>query len=99
MPTIIANLTEHDERFVERLVESGRYADASEVIEAGLRLLERQVRSEDAKISKLRSLCTDGFRSLDDGACMTITNEADLRLAIACVGSKVVKSSKSDHKE
>ena len=39
-------LNEHYERFIKKQLESGRYNNASEVVRAGLRLLEDQ---EDAR--------------------------------------------------
>jgi antitoxin ParD1/3/4 len=33
-------LTDHDEQFIQRQVESGRYQDREEVIQAGIRMLE-----------------------------------------------------------
>lgn len=39
-------LNEHHERFIKKQLESGRYNNASEVVRAGLRLLEDQ---EDAR--------------------------------------------------
>jgi len=41
MPTRNVVLTDHQAALIERLVESGRYQNASEVLRAGLRLLER----------------------------------------------------------
>ncbi|MFM8478710.1 MAG: type II toxin-antitoxin system ParD family antitoxin [Planctomycetaceae bacterium] len=40
MPTKNVNLTEHYSEFVDQLVASGRYKNASEVVRDGLRLLE-----------------------------------------------------------
>jgi antitoxin ParD1/3/4 len=42
MPTRNVNLTEELERFVVTKVKSGRYENASEVIRAALRTLERE---------------------------------------------------------
>ena len=33
-------LTDHDEQFIQRQVESGRFQDRDEVIQAGIRMLE-----------------------------------------------------------
>ena len=40
MPTRNIVLTDHQDRFVARLVASGRYQNASEVLREGLRLIE-----------------------------------------------------------
>jgi len=40
MPTRNINLTDHFDRFVQRQIDIGQYKNASEVLRAGLRLLE-----------------------------------------------------------
>jgi putative addiction module CopG family antidote len=42
MPTRNVVLTEHHEKLIEELVSSGRFQNASEVLRAGLRLIERE---------------------------------------------------------
>ena len=44
MPTRNVNLTHELDRFVATKVKSGRYENASEVVRAGLRTLEREER-------------------------------------------------------
>lgn len=56
-------LGEHFERFVEERVKSGRFNNASEVVRAGLRLLERQERQWELELEKLRQSIEDGRRS------------------------------------
>lgn len=56
-------LGEHFERFVEERVKSGRFNNASEVVRAGLRLLERQERKWELELEKLRQSIEDGRRS------------------------------------
>jgi putative addiction module CopG family antidote len=41
MPTRNVVLTDHQDSLVDRLVKSGRYQNASEVLREGLRLMER----------------------------------------------------------
>ncbi|HRO04819.1 MAG TPA: type II toxin-antitoxin system ParD family antitoxin [Terricaulis sp.] len=53
------SLGDHFNGFVEEQVTSGRFASASEVIRAGLRLLE----AEEAKLQKLRALIREGEES------------------------------------
>ena len=52
-------LGNHFERIIEQSIQSGRYASASEVIRAGLRLLDE----EEQKIRLLREAITAGENS------------------------------------
>jgi antitoxin ParD1/3/4 len=54
VPTRNVVLTKQQADLVEALVRSGRYQNASEVLRAGLRLLERREAQEDAKLEALR---------------------------------------------
>ena len=53
------SLGNHFENFVDNKVSGGRFANASEVIRAGLRLLEE----EENKIIALRKAIDEGFES------------------------------------
>ncbi len=63
MPTRNVNLTDELDRFVLEKVESGRYENASEVVRAGLRTLEREERRYEAKLTALRSAIDEGDAS------------------------------------
>ena len=54
MPTRNVVLTDRQAAAVERLVASGRYQNASEVLRAGLRLLEQREAEDAAKLAALR---------------------------------------------
>jgi antitoxin ParD1/3/4 len=53
------SLGDHFENFVDNKVTTGRFKNASEVIRAGLRLLEE----EETKIIALRKAIDEGFES------------------------------------
>jgi len=63
MPTRNVNLTEELDRFVLKKVKSGRYENASEVVRAALRTLERDEREQEAKLAALRSAIDEGDAS------------------------------------
>lgn len=92
MPTRNINLTEHYDQFIEEQVEAGKYQNASEVLRAGLRLLEQQTQTEDEKLALLRRLAAEGFDALDQGQGLVLSNENTLRNAIARIGRRAAKS-------
>lgn len=95
MPTRNIELTEHFDRFVAEQVEAGRYQNASEVLRAGLRLLERRTRAEEQKLALLRELASDGFRTLDQGQGVSLSSVSELRNAIARIGRRASKAGES----
>lgn len=54
MPTSVA-LSPHFESFIRDQVESGRYNNVSEVVRAGLRLLEDTERQKDMQLQALKA--------------------------------------------
>jgi antitoxin ParD1/3/4 len=63
MPIRTVSLTPELDRFVATKVKSGRYEDASEVVRAGLRTLEREEQEHAAKLSALRGAIDEGDAS------------------------------------
>ena len=57
-------LSQHQHEFVESLVASGRYQNASEVLREGLRLLEQQEAEDAAKLVALREAADKGWKDL-----------------------------------
>ena len=57
------NIGPHYEGFVRELVESGRYASASEVMRDGLRLLEQREEVRALELEQLRRTFADGKAS------------------------------------
>lgn len=63
MPTRNVNLTDELDRFVLEKVASGRYENASEVVRAALRTLEREEQQYQAKLAALRAAIDEGDAS------------------------------------
>jgi antitoxin ParD1/3/4 len=65
MPTRNVNLTKELDQFVASRVESGLYANASEVMRSALRLLEKEEREYEEKMAVLRAAIAEGDASGD----------------------------------
>jgi len=65
MPTRNINLTDELDQFIEARLEGGRYANASEVVRAALRLLEHEEQLNDYKMAMLKQAIADGDASPD----------------------------------
>lgn len=78
MPTRNINLTEHYDRYLSEALASGRYKNASEVVRAGLRLLESQDRREQAKLEALRMAFQEGKDAIERGAHAVMETDEDI---------------------
>jgi antitoxin ParD1/3/4 len=67
MPTRNVVLTDHQTALIERLVEAGRYQNASEVLREGLRLLEQRDAEDRARLSALRKAAQAGIDDFAQG--------------------------------
>lgn len=63
MPTRNINLTTELDQSVDDRIASGQYANASEVLRAGLRALAEDEREETAKLEVLRAAIREGEES------------------------------------
>ena len=63
MPTRNINLTPQMNRLVASKIKSGQYANASEVLRAGLRALEEIEREDEVKLQALREAIIAGKAS------------------------------------
>ncbi|SHE59933.1 antitoxin ParD1/3/4 [Modicisalibacter ilicicola DSM 19980] len=65
MPTRNVVLTDAQASLVERLVGSGRYQNASEVLREGLRLIESRDREETARLQALQRAADIGIADME----------------------------------
>jgi len=93
MPTRNVNLTDRYDQFVEEQVASGLFKNASEVMRAGLRLLEQHDREEQEKLATLRTLAAEGFKELDQGRGIVLDGPEYLSEFIGELGRWVANQS------
>jgi antitoxin ParD1/3/4 len=67
MPTRNVVLTDHQSALLDRLIKSGRYQNASEVLREGLRLVEREEAETKARIAALRDAARIGLSDVEAG--------------------------------
>ncbi len=79
MPTRNVVLTTHQADLVDRLVSSGRYQNASEVLRDGLRLVEREESENQARLVALREAVGVGFADSEAGRFKTFESDLVLR--------------------
>lgn len=72
MPTKNVNLSDQQAKFINKSVHRGRFRNASEVVRAGLRMLEQSEREEKLKLDALRRIATQTFEEIDKGECEEI---------------------------
>lgn len=75
MPTRNVVLSEHQHEFVDILVQSGRYQNASEVLREGLRLIERRERLEASKLKALQEAARMGWADVAAGRYTDVSDD------------------------
>ena len=68
-------LTDHQSQIVDHLVASGRYQNASEVLRAGLRMVEEAESRYVTKMNDLRAAIDAGQKDLETGRTRTFTGD------------------------
>lgn len=89
MPTRNINLTDHFDAFVDGEIAAGRYRNASEVMRAGLRLLEQQKLEYEQRLARLRELVAVGFEELDQGLGVALSSSEEIRKFVEAIGDEV----------
>lgn len=78
MSTQQLELSEHNSEFVLRCILDGRYKNANEVVEAGLRLLEAREEEDRLKLERLRAEVRIGMDDLEAGRYVEVNSVGEL---------------------
>jgi antitoxin ParD1/3/4 len=90
MPTRNVVLTNHQASFVERLVSTGRYQNASEVLREGLRMVEQREAEDASRLEALRSAVNVGIDDFEQVRYATFESGSQLRSHLASLASKAI---------
>ena len=89
MPTKNVVLTDHQAHFVENLVTSGRYQNASEVLREGLRLIERRETEDQFRLKALQVAARVGIADINAGAYGSFDSAVGLKRHLSSIATKV----------
>lgn len=85
-------LTDHQAHFLEQLVSSGRYQNASEVLREGLRLMQQREQEQAARLQVLREAVAVGVGDIQAGRYTAFDDTVSLRSHIAALAKQVTAS-------
>lgn len=91
MPTRNVVITQHQAELIDRLVASGRYQNASEVLRAGLRMLERDDADHAAKLAALRAAVQEGLDAVEAGDYVDFATPDELRAHLRVVAEGAIR--------
>lgn len=83
-------LTAHQTDFVERLVNSGRYQNASEVLREGLRLVEQREAEDEMRLIALREAASIGIADIEAGRFVTLNSDEEIDQYLAKLVAEAV---------
>jgi len=90
MPTRNVVLTDHQAQLVEKLVATGRYQNASEVLREGLRLIEDREAQDSARLHALREAARIGMADIDAGRFRSFESPAALSRHLTAIADKAI---------
>jgi len=81
MPTRNINLTVEQDAFIEEVVRTGKYENASEAMREAVRGLQQRLQEDELRLELLRTHIKAGLDALERGA-FTEVEDADLDAAL-----------------
>ena len=91
MPTRNVVLTEHQANLVAKLVTSGRYQNASEVMREGLRLVERQEAEDAIVLRAMREAAEAGIADIATGRFRTFDTAVVLEEHLSALSEQAIR--------
>ena len=88
MPDETIHLAARDAELIRFYVEGGRYACPSDVVSAGLQLLEARDREDEAKLERLRVEVQKGIDDLEAGRYIEMDSEGELEAYLDTVSER-----------
>lgn len=82
------HVPDHFDEFIDAVINSGRYDNASDVVGGCLRLLERRELEDEAKIAWLRTAAAEAFTCLDRGEAIRYESMDELAADIARISDE-----------
>ncbi|MBY8823323.1 type II toxin-antitoxin system ParD family antitoxin [Sphingomonas colocasiae] len=76
MPPRNVVLTDRQSQSIDRLVKSGHYQNASEVLRDGLRLVEHDAAENAARLEALRTAAQAGWNDVEAGRFVDVAEDA-----------------------
>jgi antitoxin ParD1/3/4 len=90
MPTRNVVLTEQQADMIERLVDSGRYQNASEVLREGLRLIQSRDAEERARLEALRDAVRVGIADVEAGRVRTFRSPSAMERHLSSLADDAI---------
>ncbi|MGE0719034.1 MAG: type II toxin-antitoxin system ParD family antitoxin [Alphaproteobacteria bacterium] len=95
MPTRNVVVTEAQDRMIDALVESGRYQNASEVLRAGLRLIQRHEEDHAVRLQALRDAVQAGVDDIEAGRFVTFDDAESLDRHLRSITDPIIERGRS----
>jgi len=96
MPTRNVVITDHQAQMIERLVGSGRYQNASEVLREGLRLIEARDAEHEARLKALREAVAVGIRDIEEGRYTVLDSAEAVERHFDAIMEDAIRAESSD---
>lgn len=90
MPTRNIVLTDRQSGLIERLISSGRYQNASEVLREGLRLVEDREAEQTVRLKALRKAARVGIEDAESGRFRSFISRAELKSHLDSLAQRAI---------